>query len=567
MADGFELQSEPDQYPDSSNDRVIPARPNPPPANPPHPNPPRRPTPQESFFANSATVTEIPDSRGPKAEERQLNPYVRDARSKEVVEDTSELEQKAREDQRQIEQLEAQIASTRKEHCRLNERLRNCARMLTDQERQLEAAKRQQFPRLARLEMRKSAELAQGVSDYLLAKTLIPALRTGPAPVIFLASGNPYQEIDEEGEKQLATFFKHLSRKAFVLFDADSKAAPAIVRLSEGQGVLGISGIVGKTLEGARVAVITNPFLRMETVLAADSITFSPDSVLGLGLQFEAVDKTFFVLPMGKKWESGLSKWSAMLGSYGPYSYSGVKNLGISYKQDKQPRVMLLEDRNDDLNRNGNDRRWNPLPEIEVDQLVRVVQPQLFQDAFEYSKGFLERKARLAAHLKSIGVIETVAFFGSGEGGAEFEDNVVDSVRRVSVALPIVTGGAGGYMRTANREASKRPGFSIGVPMGGRKNWHEETSLDSLHLTIPAVGYEQRIPLIFDQETASYILVAPGGMGTMKELATAFTALSPGNQTTSPQIVFIGSKYYGPLVEWIKELPLPVEISGRIIIR
>jgi len=61
------------------------------------------------------------------------------------------------------------------------------------------------------------------------------------------------------------------------------------------------------------------------------------------------------------------------------------------------------------------------------------------------------------------------------------------------------------------------------------------------------------------------VIFAPGGGGTLKELAVTLVRLSKVENGIE-QIVFLDSQYYGGLQEWMKSLPLPASFLDKLFV-
>lgn len=131
--------------------------------------------------------------------------------------------------------------------------------------------------------------------------------------------------------------------------------------------------------------------------------------------------------------------------------------------------------------------------------------------------------------------------------------------------LGVATGGSGGAMLAANMGAYDAGGDSLGIPMGGgfKLESEKKTFSEVQTATVKAEGYEERIPwLLHGREV---IANAPGGSGTMREVAASLVWLS---QQENPKAVllFLKKSYYQPLVKLLQSLPIDPEILSRIAV-
>jgi hypothetical protein len=135
-------------------------------------------------------------------------------------------------------------------------------------------------------------------------------MEVGHDKVVVIAAGNALSEMSAGQARSLEQMTRELVNKGYrILYDADAKGAEAI-KAAAGDVALGISG--NNAASGDRVVVIENPYMRMESFLAAREIIMTPDSVLGVGLLFEGQGMSnvkFRVLDTEGKWTSGLGQW------------------------------------------------------------------------------------------------------------------------------------------------------------------------------------------------------------------------------------------------------------------
>ena len=126
----------------------------------------------------------------------------------------------------------------------------------------------------------------------------------------------------------------------------------------------------------------------------------------------------------------------------------------------------------------------------------------------------------------------------------------------VEAGYAVMTGGGPGTMEAANKGASQAGGVSIGLGIElpfeqGMNPWVD-------------VGVNFRY--FFARKTmfvkyAEGFIVLPGGFGTLDELFEALTLVQTHKVTEFP-IVLIGSKFWAPLVEWLRG-----EVLSRGMIR
>ena len=156
-----------------------------------------------------------------------------------------------------------------------------------------------------------------------------------------------------------------------------------------------------------------------------------------------------------------------------------------------------------------------------------------------------------------------VAFFGGSLIDPQSESLVYSVAYFLArQGLGVVTGGAGGAMRAANSGAFDGGAESVGVPLDHSKLESEARTYTEFQThTVATKSYSERIPLLMHQR-ALYV-VAPGGRGTLREIAIALLELDQDTSDTS-LLVFLESEYYAGLVEWLRSLELPRRVTDRI---
>lgn len=317
----------------------------------------------------------------------------------------------------------------------------------------------------------------------------------------------------------------------YVLFDADATIAPYIARALGDQG-LGISAGHTPIKDVPYYVVIKNPYVRLSAFKAGEKIVLNTDSIIGTALAVNG-DLDYFIGPTKPKNELlKLSQWQP----------EKEKNLGLKFK----------------------DIEWLGLGEVKkripkfksIDQILEEAKEFELADLVSRFKIMNNARASLAQEAKSGSAGYGAVIFGSGQYPKKYTQPLYKAVKALaSLGIPITTGGAGGVMEIGNQAAFDAGVNSTGISLGGKLKTEKEDNTSIQTQNIPVGGYEERIPLLL--ENKKIVIIAPGGMGTMKELATALIQESP--ETEDRLIVFFGRDYYSPLFQSLKKL-LPKSI-------
>jgi hypothetical protein len=127
----------------------------------------------------------------------------------------------------------------------------------------------------------------------------------------------------------------------------------------------------------------------------------------------------------------------------------------------------------------------------------------------------------------------------------EWSASQADPRRRLTVC----TGGGPGIMEAANRGAAAAGGQSIGLnislPQEQVPNPYQtpELALEFHYFFIRKFWFFY---------LARALVVFPGGFGTLDELFEALTLVQTRKVTSFP-VVLMGTRYWGPLVDWLRE--------------
>jgi uncharacterized protein (TIGR00725 family) len=356
---------------------------------------------------------------------------------------------------------------------------------------------------------------------------------------VTLLLGNESTPVTPEIEQRVTAFVQpYVDAGYAIIYDADSSLAPVIRRAAGAHpSLLGITQSPAvATAADAKVVAIENPYLRMKALGAGERVIMSEDSVNGLGLQID--DDVHRVFPLRQGWTNGYEAW---------IHQNSRRSLGVRSPL-RSPEVATAPSVHE---------RATAAPAFAWD-------PDLVEISGYTAKSILEKAANLTQGEHAMAGPAGAVIFGSGQAAPDYIDLVYSSARFLAQqGVPVVTGGAGGLMEVANAGAYDAGGESVGIPLGsGFRLSTEAKDADHAHTrTISAAGYEARIPLLLHRRPI--ILIAPGGNGTMQEIATAFVELarSPGQPR---ELVFMSSAYYGPFVEWLRAQPFPADFLASI---
>lgn len=353
--------------------------------------------------------------------------------------------------------------------------------------------------------------------------------------VVVLVLGSPYEKISEsriQRAKYLAQFA--IDRGYNVIFDADTTLAPYIAQVVAENGY-GISSGEVPVVGFTNFLVIKNPYLRLKAFSAGfgTKVIVETTSTTGLSLIVNK-DATHFVSDNKKSDNEKLSfeHWE-------PSILDG--NFGLRFKTLDWFSIGT--------------EKLSPFSYLSDEQVIQALDSfdikKIFKHDEYFKSGFQQVKAE--ARLNGAGAV----IFGSGSHPVGYSALVYDSARRLAeMGIAITTGGAAGVMEIANQAAFDAGAASVGIGLGGKLVTEKKSSKEVQTLTIEVDDYEQRIPLLLHGK--EIVVFAPGGAGTLKELATSF--MQEGLTTPHRLVIFLGEKYYGKMFADLMQL-LPATIS------
>lgn len=165
---------------------------------------------------------------------------------------------------------------------------------------------------------------------------------------------------------------------------------------------------------------------------------------------------------------------------------------------------------------------------------------RVFRIMAEFVEGF-ETLARLGP---------AVSVFGSArtKEGSPYYEKARNIGRLLAEAgFAVITGGGPGAMEAANRGAKEAGGQSVGLNIVLP---HEQAP--NPHVTIQMDFHYFFARKMMFLKYANAFVVLPGGFGTMDEFFESLTLIQTGKVTHFP-VYLVGRKYWGGLVDWLKE--------------
>jgi len=152
-----------------------------------------------------------------------------------------------------------------------------------------------------------------------------------------------------------------------------------------------------------------------------------------------------------------------------------------------------------------------------------------------------------------------VAIFGSARtkpDDPEYQAAQETASLLAQAGYSIITGGGPGIMEAANRGAFETGGTSVGCNI---ELPHEQSSNPYLTLSLKFKYFFVR-KMMFVKYSNAFVIF-PGGFGTLDELFEALTLIQTRKIHDFPVVLF-GSKYWQPMLDWLRG---PMLGEGKIV--
>ena len=175
----------------------------------------------------------------------------------------------------------------------------------------------------------------------------------------------------------------------------------------------------------------------------------------------------------------------------------------------------------------------------------------IFKIMSEFVEGY-ERLSRIGP---------CVSIFGSARTKPEHTNYLLAeeiAYKLTQSGFGIITGGGPGIMEAGNKGATRGKGVSVGLNIDLPFEQHDNPYIDSDKSLDFDYFFVRKVMFM---KYAQGFVVLPGGFGTMDELFEAITLIQTGKIGRFP-IVLIGKKFWGGLLDWIKQTLL--EDNGNI---
>lgn len=363
---------------------------------------------------------------------------------------------------------------------------------------------------------------------------------------VSLVVGNSTRVNSKKNLQMYVELAKKISDAGYaVLYDADASTAQAIREAAKPRGI-GISANKSSSNGQDVVVKIENMHMRLDAFGEQSKgagqrehfVIASTDSLVGMGLLIHRKVKS--VIDTNGSWTNQLANWNQEVNIKN-------RNLGIKYQE-----IPVIAS-SDAIAFEKNERKFSlgRKPIDQIDESIAVV-------ALNHANAMIQAE-------QNGGLSNGAVIFGSGK----IDPHSAASVYEISYALGShgidgTTGGAGGAMWLANSGFYDAGAVSIGIPIVGRNQLKSETRVraESQTHTIGVENYDQRVYQLI--KNRKFIGFVPGGSGTMRELAATMLMMAP-DPSIKVLLGFVDGDYYGSLVNFLMQLPLPKAFKNRVV--
>ncbi|MDV7138694.1 TIGR00730 family Rossman fold protein [Maribacter sp. TH_r10] len=148
-----------------------------------------------------------------------------------------------------------------------------------------------------------------------------------------------------------------------------------------------------------------------------------------------------------------------------------------------------------------------------------------------------------------------VSIFGSArtKENTEYYNLSVNVAKSIAEAgYGVITGGGPGIMEAGNRGAYLAGGTSVGLNIDLPFEQHDNPYIDSDKSLDFDYFFVRKVMFV---KYSQGFVVMPGGFGTLDELFEAITLIQTNKIEKFP-IILVGSKFWGGLIDWIKNTML-----------
>jgi hypothetical protein len=186
------------------------------------------------------------------------------------------------------------------------------------------------------------------------------------------------------------------------------------------------------------------------------------------------------------------------------------------------------------------EKNWNEIKAIDSWQIFRIMS--------EFVQGY-DNMARVGP---------CVSVFGSARtkpGNKYYKLATEIAFQLTKNGYGVITGGGPGIMEAANKGAQAGGGRSVGLAITLPMEQSENPFIDNDKLLKFDYFFVRKVMFM---KYAQGFVVLPGGFGTFDELFEAITLIQTNKVEHFP-IIMVGKKYWGPLVDWIKETMIAKE--------